>query len=93
MYTFRAFKDEEKINRMQVFLGKVYTVKDSTDEDKKLGIKLRITGSDNNIPDDGLAVYKDDHAFIMMSDGNTFECLNRPYWANNQIKDSIVSAE
>jgi len=77
MYTLRVFKDKTEINRTQIYLGKAYTVLEPSEEDKNLGIKLRITGSDIDIPDDGICVYKDENAFIMMSEGTTSSYRSR----------------
>ena len=78
MYTLRLFKDKGKTNRMQIFLGGVYTVKGVSEEDEKIGIKCRVFAESSSVPDDGIAVHNDDHAFIMMPSGETFETINKP---------------
>ena len=78
MYTLRTFKDLSKVNRNQIYLGEVYSVKSAEEEDQKLGIKLRVFGISSITPEDGLAIHVDEYAFIMTSSGQTFETLNRP---------------
>ncbi len=78
MYTLRLFKDVGAVDRTQIFLGDVYTVKGATKEDAELGIKLRVHGGSDFEPEDGIAVYNSDHAFIMIPTGGTFETLNKP---------------
>jgi len=76
MYTLRLFKKVDEINRMQICLGDYYEVKDVEDEYKKIGIKFRVFGGSSAI--EGIAIYKDDYAYIMTENGRTFETLNRP---------------
>lgn len=78
MYTLRLFKKRNEVNRTQIYLGSVFTVKYAEDADKELGIKFRVTGNSESVPNDGLAVYKNDYAFIMTESGRTFETLNKP---------------
>ena len=78
MYTLRTFKDVSKINRFQINLGNSYEVKGVDQSDEELGIKLRVFGDGVAIPEDGICIYSDDHAFIMTETGKTFETLNRP---------------
>ena len=78
MYTLRLFKDKSEINRTQIYLGDSYVVKGACKEDEKAGIKLRIHGNWDSKTQEGLAIYKDDYAFIMTQLGGTFETLNRP---------------
>ena len=78
MYTLRLFKDKEKIERTQIYLGDSYSVKGACEEDAKLGIKLRVHGNWDSHTKEGLAIYEDDYAFIMTQLGGTFETLNRP---------------
>jgi hypothetical protein len=78
MYTLRLFKDKGEIERTQIYLGDSYVVKGACEEDEKLGIKLRVHGNWDTHTKEGLAIYKDDYAFIMTQLGGTFETLNRP---------------
>jgi hypothetical protein len=78
MYTLRLFKDVEKVDRQQIYLGDSYIVRDAEKEDKELGIKLRVFGNWDSHTKEGLCVREDDHAFIMTQLGGTFETLNRP---------------
>ncbi|MBO0323461.1 hypothetical protein J0X14_14225 [Muricauda sp. CAU 1633] len=78
MYTLRTFKDKGKIDRLQIYLGDCYSVLQPSKEDEKIGIKLRVVGNYDSTTKDGLAVHKDEHAYIMTSRGETFETLNRP---------------
>lgn len=78
MYTLRLFKSKKEINRTQIYLGDSYIVKEAYEEDKKIGIKLRIHGNWDSTTKDGIAIHNDDYAFVMTSLGGTFETLNRP---------------
>ena len=78
MYTLRTFKKESEIDRLQIYLGDSYHVKEASKEDKKLDIKLRIYGNWDTHTKEGIAIYNDDYAFIMTALGGTFETLNRP---------------
>lgn len=78
MYTLRLFKKVDEIDRTQIYLGDSYIVRDAEKEDKKIGIKLRVYGNWDSRTKEGLAIYEDDHAFIMTQLGGTFETLNRP---------------
>lgn len=87
MYTLRIFKNVGEIDRNQILLGDFYNVKGVTKEDAKLGIKLRVYGGSDFEPEDGIAIYNNDHAFIMMPSGGTFETLNRPERIIEHIRD------
>jgi hypothetical protein len=78
MYTLRLFKEVSAVDRTQVFLGDVYTVIEATKKDAEIGVKLRVHGGSDFEPEDGIAVYYDDHAFIILPTGGTFETLNKP---------------
>lgn len=78
MYTLRLFKDKGEIERTQIYLGDSYVVKGACEKDEELGIKLRVHGNWDSYTKEGLAIYKDDYAFIMTQLGGTFETLNRP---------------
>lgn len=78
MYTLRVFKQVDVIDRTQIYLGDSYSVKEPSESDKSHGIKLRVYGNWDSHTREGLAVYEDDHAFIMTALGGTFETLNRP---------------
>jgi hypothetical protein len=77
MYTLRIFKSVKEIDRTQIYLGDSYTVKEPSEEDKKIGIKLRVYGNWDSKTKEGLCVHNDDFAFIMNALGGTFETLNR----------------
>lgn len=78
MYTLRTFKKVDEINRVQTYLGDSYVVKGPDKTDKEQGIKLRVYGNWDSMTKEGLAIYEDDHAFVMTQLGGTFETLNRP---------------
>ena len=78
MYTLRTFKDVKEIDRTQIYLGDAYTVKDADEEDKRIGIKLRVYGHWDSHTKEGLAIHEDEYAFVMTQLGGTFETLNRP---------------
>ena len=78
MYTLRLFKDVEATDRTQIYLGDSYVVKGVEEDDRKLGIKLRVYGNWDSLTKDGIAIYEDGYAFIMTQLGGTFETLNRP---------------
>ena len=79
MYTLRIFNKANEINRSQIYLGQEYSVRGVSKEDKKIGIKLRVFSSCSDVvPNDGIAIYLDNNAFIMTENGRTFETLNRP---------------
>lgn len=77
MYTLRTFKDNSD-ERTQIYLGDSYVVKQPSKEDAAIGIKLRVCGNWDSRTKEGLAIYHEDHAFIMTALGLTFETLNRP---------------
>jgi len=74
MYTLRTFKDRGEINRLQINLGNSYQVK----EDPEKEIKCRVFCDNPLAPDGGYAIYKNEYAFIMSNNGETFETLNKP---------------
>lgn len=78
MYTLRVFNEKEGSKRTQVFLGDAYTVEPASEEDAKLNIKLRVYGPSDFEIEDGFAISHDQHAYIMNSNGSTFETLNKP---------------
>lgn len=75
MYTLRIFEEIGEIGRTQIYLGETYSVIKPSDEDEKQGITLRVLSSKF---DDGFAIYKNQYAFVMSENGQTFETLNRP---------------
>lgn len=75
MYTLRFFEEIGEIGRTQIYLGESYSVIKPSDEDEKLGITCRVLSGKF---DDGFAIYKNQYAFIMSENGQTFETLNRP---------------
>ncbi|TXK78700.1 hypothetical protein [Mesonia sp. K4-1] len=77
MYTLRIFKKVNEIDRLQIYLGDTYQVKGPEKGDEEKGIKLRVYGNWDSTTKEGIAIYKEDNAFIMTSLGGTFETLNR----------------
>lgn len=78
MYTLRTFKDKSKIDRLQIYLGDIYGVKNPSEKQKSAGAKLLVTGNHNEETSEGIYIYKDDYAFVMTDSGSTIEVLNRP---------------
>ena len=78
MYTLRLFKKVDEIDRTQIYLGDSYTVKSPGKEDEPQGLILRVYSNYSLETKEGLAIWEDDHAFIMTALGGTFETLNRP---------------
>ena len=75
MYTLRFFTELGEVDRSQIYLGESYSVKKPCKQEEQDGIVCRIFhGKDS----DGFAIYKNQYAFIMSPNGQTFETLNRP---------------
>lgn len=83
MYTIRLFKNPNEVNRLQIYLGDSYQVVAAGEEEKKSNILYRVKSEAAIVPKEGLAIYADDHAFIMMPNGETFETITRPEWHSN----------
>lgn len=74
MYTLRTFTEKDKIDRLQISLGNSYQTKEDPDEN----IKFRIFCDNPLSPEGGYAIFKNQYAFIMSNNGETFETLNKP---------------
>ena len=77
-YALRIFKDPSTRNALQFSLEGGWETKEPCKEDEKLGIVLRVLSQSNDIPNDGIAIWKDDYAYIMSENGKTSDCLNKP---------------
>jgi hypothetical protein len=73
-----TFKEVDSVERSHIYLGDTYVVRKPFEEDKKEGVKLRVFGNWDSHTREGIAIYEEDHAFIMTQLGGTFEVLNRP---------------
>lgn len=83
MYTLRFFTQLGEVDRSQIYLGENYSVKKPSQEDKESGISCRLFYGSNT---EGFAIYKNQYAFIMSANGQTFETLNRPVFSNSVEK-------
>lgn len=92
MYTLRLFEETNEIGRIQFYLGESYTVKKVSNKEESQGITCRIFGNGKIVPNDGIAIYKHQYAFIMSPNGQTFETLNKPLAYYGVEKPKIENA-
>lgn len=78
MYTLRTFNKVDEIDRTHIYLGDSYAVRGATKEEEEKEIKLFVFGNWDSKTKEGIAIYKNEYAFVMTSLGGTFETLNRP---------------